>query len=353
MTHHLNEAPHGAAARQGPARDERGLPTKWQMLGVVEELREVLGLRGTSIAVLRAMVALIPGDRIDRGRADGHICFASNATLARRAHVSVQTVERHIARLISEGLVTRRASGNGKRWARRDRQGRVVLAAGLSLAPLAERHAELVAKAAEEAERRQGLALLRDRCALALAELRALCGADQCAALLNRARNLLRRKPEDGALNGLLEDISREINRLGGHAPEETRASDTRIEGHKETDSRQYVEEETSSKMDVSERDMQRAYPRLCKALRFARSQRDCAEIMDQLAAEVGLAPLWPQIRALGAAQSFMVLGYVYERAGTIGKPAAYANRLLAGLREGVIGWESLLRRGRGARAGG
>ena len=74
---------------------------KWQLLKVIEDIREPLGLKGTSISLLRAMISFLRVDQVDATRDDGHICFASNASLAKRAHVSIQTVERHIAKPVS------------------------------------------------------------------------------------------------------------------------------------------------------------------------------------------------------------------------------------------------------------
>ena len=134
---------------------------------------------------------------IDAARDDGHICFASNASLAKRAHVSVQTVERHIAKLVSLGLLSRRSSGNGKRWARRDRHGSIILATGLSLLPLAERYPEFLRMAQEHKDLKGELARLRDMCSAALSDLKArLLPSTWDEGLLTRARNLLRRQPD-------------------------------------------------------------------------------------------------------------------------------------------------------------
>ena len=159
-------APNGAHSPSYSAGQQDIAPSKWSLLQVIEDIREPLGLKGTSISLLRAMISFIKGDQITAARDDGHICFASNVALAKRTHVSVQTVERHISKLVSLGLLTRRSSANGKRWARRDTSGRIVLATGLSLMPLSMRFAEFVQINQTHKERVANLAILRDKCAI-------------------------------------------------------------------------------------------------------------------------------------------------------------------------------------------
>lgn len=53
------------------------------------------------------MISFVGGDQIAADQDDHHICFASNAAIAKRTHVSVQTVERHISTLVELGLVRR------------------------------------------------------------------------------------------------------------------------------------------------------------------------------------------------------------------------------------------------------
>ncbi len=58
------------------------------------------------------------------------------------------TIRRHIAALVDAGLLIRRDSANGKRFARRDSEGDIGQAFGFSLAPLLQRAEELAAIAA-------------------------------------------------------------------------------------------------------------------------------------------------------------------------------------------------------------
>jgi len=337
-------------ARSSPKSTGQGgiSQSKWQLLKTIEDIREPLGLKGTSISLLRAMISFLRVDHIDATRDGGHICFASNASLAKRAHVSIQTVERHIAKLVSLGLLSRKSSGNGKRWARKDRQGSIVLATGLSLLPLAERYPEFLRMAQDHQDRRDELRRLRDMCSAALSDLKARL-LPECwdEGLLTKARNLLRRQPNKQALSDLLGEITVEISKISSAEPTELRDTAPEIEGHKETSKIQSVERKTSFQIEVDQNQMERAYPRLCAELRIAKNQDDCRRLMDDLAGFLDLGNTWFAIKDFGPALSFMVLGYLLERTETINNHRGYAFKLCHDLSNRSLDWRTLLKRPR------
>ncbi len=333
----------GALDGQGGA-----LASKWKLLKAAEDAREPLGLKRTSLALLRTMIALVRSDNISTAATDQHICFASNATLAERVHVSVKTVERHIAALAEAGLVRRIVSGNGKRWARRDRQGKVVLASGLSLLPLAEKHAELIQAGQEHAEKVRKASLLKDQCSIQLRRLVELASDESMiSGLMRKVRNTLRRKPDENALKDLLKELSAELAGCG-YVEDQTaisRASADRIEGHKETDLIQKVKEKNSSEFQVSSSEMERSFPKLCAELRFARNKEHCDRIMVGLASYLGISSEWIDLKAEhGPAVSFMIMGYLLQRADHIQNHKGYLHSLVQKLRTGEIGPISLLK---------
>jgi replication initiation protein RepC len=346
MKSYQKTAPDGAHSLHNATGQGGCVENKWQLLRTIEDIREPLGLKGTSISLLRAMISFLRVDQVDATRDDGHICFASNASLAKRAHVSIQTVERHIAKLVALGLLTRRSSGNGKRWARRDRQGKIVLATGLSLLPLAERHPEFVQMSQAYQDQKDELGRLRDMCAVALANLKSmLVSANWEDTLFAKARTVLKRQPEKTALNDLLTEITVEISRITPEKSEELRTTAPEIEGHKDTSKTQYVEEKVLSKIEVSPDEMQRAYPRLCSELRFSKSQEDCHRLMDTFASQLSLGNTWFAVKDLGPTLSFMVLGYLLERVETVNNHRGYAFKLAQDLSNESIDWRTLLKR--------
>lgn len=335
--------PAGVHPSQGANGHGAATPDKWHLLRVVERAREPLGLKSTTLNILRAMLSFMREDTIGRHQDDAHICFASNATLAERAHVSIQTVERHIARLVETGLVTRVASGNKKRWARRDRQGRVVLAAGLSVLPLRERHDEFVDLADAQDALQERRSLLRDRCLLALSRLREKLGAsfDLC----QEAARLLRRKLDERALTNLLDRLCAENPVDKNLAAEKMRGSAPQIEGHKETNNNPVVQKAGKQDASISATEMEAAFPKLCKELRTARTPAECHDRMDRIALYLGLGKGWHSIRTLGPTPSFLLLGYLYERTDKIANPVAYVNALVRDLANGRMTLRNLLPR--------
>ena len=75
-----------------------------------------------------------------------------------------KTINRH---LIELGLVVMKDSPNGKRYGRRNPQGRLMEAYGFDLSPIAARHAEFLALAAQGRAERERMRRLRRRCTIA------------------------------------------------------------------------------------------------------------------------------------------------------------------------------------------
>ena len=101
--------------------------------------------------------------------APGLVVFPSNDQLALRAHgMAPATLRRHLAVLVDCGLLIRRDSPNGKRYARKGQGGVIETAFGFDLTPLVARAAEFerLAEAARAERRaylvvREGITLVR------------------------------------------------------------------------------------------------------------------------------------------------------------------------------------------------
>lgn len=125
-----------ADIKQGKTAD------KWQVFRDASVAMELLGIQSNSLAVLDALLSFFPGNELRQG--SQLIVFPSNVQLALRAHgMAGATLRRHLAILVDAGLIVRKDSANGKRYARKDGAGQVETAFGFDLSPLLARSEEL------------------------------------------------------------------------------------------------------------------------------------------------------------------------------------------------------------------
>lgn len=135
---------------------------KWQVFRAVCEAKAVLGASDRALGVLNALLSFHPDADLVEG--EGLVVFPSNAQLALRAHgMAPATLRRHLSVLVECGLVVRRDSPNGKRYARKDQGGAISQAFGFDLAPLLARAQEFEAMAEAVRGERRALALLKER----------------------------------------------------------------------------------------------------------------------------------------------------------------------------------------------
>ncbi|MCR6502107.1 replication initiation protein RepC [Shinella sp. CPCC 101442] len=115
---------------------------KWKVFRDASAAMGLLGIQSNSLAVLDALLSFFPDTEL---RQDAQlIVFPSNAQLALRAHAMAgATLRRHIAILVEAGLIVRKDSANGKRYARKGQDGQIENAFGFDLSPLLARSEEL------------------------------------------------------------------------------------------------------------------------------------------------------------------------------------------------------------------
>jgi replication initiation protein RepC len=151
--HNAWEIPQGSAA------------DKWQVYRNLCEGKSIVGIGDRALAVLNALLSFYPDSELSGE--NGLIVFPSNAQLSLRAHgMADATLRRHLAALVDCGLITRRDSPNGKRYARKDRGGDIEEAFGFSLAPLLARAYEFEQAAERVRADNRALRLMRERITL-------------------------------------------------------------------------------------------------------------------------------------------------------------------------------------------
>jgi replication initiation protein RepC len=138
---------------------------KWQAYRDLCEGKSIVGIGDRALAVLAALLSFYPDDELSEE--NGLIVFPSNRLLSLRAHgMADTTLRRHLAALVDCGLIIRRDSPNGKRYARKGRGGGFEEAFGFSLAPMLARADEFSEAAEQVRMDNRALKLMRERITL-------------------------------------------------------------------------------------------------------------------------------------------------------------------------------------------
>ncbi len=174
-------------ASQAAAKDFAAKPNasdtavhKWRLFRALTEAKEPIGVTDRALSVLHALLsfhqetALTLPERDPKAEGEddspggGVVVFPSNRELSIRAHgMAPATLRRHLSSLVDAGLIIRRDSPNGKRFARRGQGGQIESAFGFDLTPLIARASEIENLAEEVRAENRAIGLLRERITLA------------------------------------------------------------------------------------------------------------------------------------------------------------------------------------------
>jgi replication initiation protein RepC len=137
---------------------------KWHVFRAISSSKARIGVSERALAVLDALLSFHPETTLS---GEGLVVFPSNQQLALRAHgMAPATLRRHLAALVDCGLIIRRDSPNGKRFARKGRGGTIEMAFGFELSPLVARAEEFEAWAEDVQAEERALRLVRERITL-------------------------------------------------------------------------------------------------------------------------------------------------------------------------------------------
>ncbi len=149
---------------------------KWKVYQDACAARTLLGLRDRALAVLSALLSFYPDTKLSE--ASNLIVFPSNAQLTARANgIAGTTLRENLALLVQAGLIIRNDSPNGKRYARKDRDGMIDTAYGFSLAPLLARAEEIARLAQQVNDENRRLKLVKEKITIARRDVRKLISA--------------------------------------------------------------------------------------------------------------------------------------------------------------------------------
>jgi replication initiation protein RepC len=222
-----------------PGSNHPAVVNKWQLFRTLTEVRERLGVSDRSLSVLNALLSFhqetaltLPKPRttLADGAGEGEallscdlVVFPSNRALTLRAHgMASRTLGRHLAALVEAGLILRRDSPNGKRYARKAGEtvggGRFSDAFGFDLTPLVTRAPEFEAMADDVRRLSKARMLTKERISLLRRDAGKLiaCGLDEglpgdwealrlrCMALMTPVRRL----KSDAELEAMAADLT-------------------------------------------------------------------------------------------------------------------------------------------------
>lgn len=201
---------------------------KWELFRELCVARISYGLTDRDLTVLNALLSFHQGRALKDG--ENLIVFPSNAALSERAHgMAESTLRRHLAALVTSGVIARHDSPNGKRYAAKNASGAVVRAFGFNLRPLLVKASEIAERAAECRAATEKYRRVREECTVLLRDVVKLseygieeAPSEAWSGLLKRAGDCaraIRRKLPFAALQSLLSDLRglfTEVRRLLG-----------------------------------------------------------------------------------------------------------------------------------------
>lgn len=322
---------------------------KWEALDALTDASESFELTHRSLGVLKALMTFLPGRLIHP--MPGHaVVFPSNRTLSKRLNgMPESTLRRHLARLVSLGIVSRQDSPNRKRYARG--AGDASIAFGFDLSPLARHSQNLITRA--ESAKAAHEATLALRCHVADL-LHQLMGLQPTHALGDDTRRILRRKPDPAALEAISQQLAAalsdcELAEMSGTDIQNERHIQTEIKPFSDSEGRPHqAQSQTQSKgqkkqspSDGKPISLQYVLDSCTEYQSYfpdrITSWHDLLHITDQLRDMLGIDPLvfMDAIKAMGHQQAATTILCLLENGDRIENHGGYLRRLTQVARAG------------------
>lgn len=347
---------------------------KWHVFQTIRDARDIIGATDRALAILNALLSFHP-ETVLSGRAT-LIVWPSNEQLVSRANgMSLATLRRHVANLVDCGLVIRRDSPNGKRFARKGQGGSIEQAYGFDLSPLVARAGEFQDLANAVRAEKHALRLARERLTICRRDVAKLIETGivegvpgDWRAFRMRYERLMadlprsaRRQAFDSAfveLDALREEVRNELetfvksrNMNRNESQNETHIQNSNPESLSEIEHGLGKKEEASGK--VAEPDNVRSLPR--RELPLGVVLDACPEISEmaasgeirtwrdlQAAAEIarpslGISPsAWEEaLIVLGPENAAITVAAIYQRADQIANAGGYLRSLTDRAKDG------------------
>ena len=350
---------------------------KWEVLRELATARQVFGLTDRDMTVLQALVSFHQNTTLGSSESN-LIVHPSNKSICERLNgMPCSTMRRHLSHLVDAGVLTRRDSPNGKRYARR--YGTEKIAFGFDLTPLLLRFREFCDAAEAVRAQAEKLHRLREAVSLMRRDLAGLstygeeCHPDlaiwtQFSDLAALTARDLRRKLQFEDLEKLQVilykalDLARNV--LEPAATADLSISDTQIEQHHQNSNKDSHDfepsQEISPKTDPANttKEPDKAVPkdneenlsdahaklpnlplgmilRACKEIQLycegpIRHWHEFVKVVDIVRPMMGISPTaWDDAKKfMGVAEASVVLAAMLERIVDIRSPGGYLRSL-------------------------
>lgn len=383
MQTHISTTPFGRRAMtlgqianqaRAKAMPKEAVANKWRVFQDIREARELLGATDRSLAILNALLSF---HRETELSADGElIVWPSNEQLINRANgISPATLRRHLSVLVECGLIIRRDSPNGKRFARRSRAGEIEQAYGFDLSPIVARAAEFRDLAEAVQAEKKAFRVARERLTLLRRDIVKMIDAGieegvpgNWGRVLQTYQGIIFRLPRT-ASRQLIEDICAELHHLHVEIrdvlesfakTQNLNANESHSERHIQNSNPDSISESENSFREkkersgsVAESDNVRSLPKrdlplsivldACPNVRDATKSGEIRHWRDFLAAAelvrtmLGVSPsAWAEAgEAMGEVQAAIALAAIYQRADQINSAGGYLRSLTEKARDG------------------
>jgi replication initiation protein RepC len=354
---------------------QKAIPTKkgraidkWTAFDTIKNCHRELDLSSRSISVLYAMISFLPGKEISD--VDSLIIWPSNKSLCDRCHgISEATLRRSISELITAGIVVRRDSPNGKRYARRGQGGEIKRAFGFDLTPVITRNEEFQRVSRAVREQQQELATKKEELSVLRREIVKMldfCQAEGIHPIVEELKNLYLARTRDlprkmnqstveaaiASLRPILEEINNSLNSLP--KPTTMSANDLQNERHIESSNPESKKTEDSNiflkeKMRGGPSEANTLYEpatleylnrrchqiKLISGITVIRSWNELFDIASKASRAIGVqAQLWSSlISKFTPSGAATLISLLYEQLDTISAPFAYLSKLTQDVR--------------------
>ena len=347
---------------------------KWHVFRDIKEARLALGATDRALAILDALLSFHPETAFYGDSA--LIVWPSNEQLIGRANgMSPATLRRHLGNLVDCGLIVRRDSPNGKRYARKGQGGEVEQAYGFDLSPIVARATEFKELAEATRAEKKAYKVVKERLSICRRDIVKMIEAGieegvpgnwgsvhvEYQAIIGRLpRTAPRQVLETVAaelddlwtqIRDVLESFvkSQNLNANESHTERHIQSSNTESKNESERGSGIKREEsgsggETDNLRSLPKRELPLgivldACPNLLWLVKGGgiRNWRDFLATTDLARPVLGISPsAWEDAKvAMGEQQAAITLAAIYQRTDQIKSPGGYLRNLTERAKEG------------------